>query len=99
MIPLFARVNVLCSNSCWFPDDAAAILRLTPYYSVDMVSTRVCYNGSVFSEKRMTSIVTKIPRIVPLRTLIKLSQKYIDEYHNPYAPWQLEKHRLRNTSC
>ena len=55
--------------------------------NVDMVSARVCYNGSVFSEQHMASIVTKIPRIVPLRTLFKLSQEYIDEYHNPKAPW------------
>ena len=43
--------------------------------TVDMVSARVCYDGSVFPEEHMASTVRKVPRIVPLRTLTKLSQK------------------------
>ena len=40
---------------------------------VDMVSVRVCYNHSIFPQQHMTSIVAKIPRLVPLRTLQKLT--------------------------
>ena len=40
---------------------------------VDMVSVRVCYNHSIFPQHHMTSIVAKIPRLVPLRTLQKLT--------------------------
>ena len=40
---------------------------------VDMVSVRVCYNHSIFPQHHMASIVTKIPRLVPLRTLQKLA--------------------------
>ena len=40
---------------------------------VDMVSGRVCYDHSIFPQQHMTSIVAKIPRLVPLRTLQKLT--------------------------
>ena len=43
--------------------------------TVDMALARVCYDGSVFPKEHMASIVRKVPRIVPLRTLTKLSQK------------------------